>query len=95
MRQCYDDVMKLNVATVQNVLNYAELLWKNSYFEDSFRAYERGVHLFPYPHVMVIWKTYLKRFLERHQVPPLFFFKKCLFVFCEIVSCKFRFKITF
>jgi len=67
IRECYDDMIKLQVATVHNILNYADKLWISKHFEDSFRAYERGIGIFDHPHVMVIWMTYLNKFLIRYK----------------------------
>jgi pre-mRNA-splicing factor SYF1 len=48
------------------VINYAHLLEEHKYFEDSFKAYERGVNLFKYPHVSPIWEAYLSKFTGRY-----------------------------
>lgn len=48
------------------VLNYAEMLRENKYFERSFQVYERGISLFKYPHVAPIWQAYLKHFTMRY-----------------------------
>jgi pre-mRNA-splicing factor SYF1 len=45
----YERILELKVATPQLVLNYAAFLEEHKYFEDSFKAYERGVHLFNFP----------------------------------------------
>ncbi|KAJ1450859.1 hypothetical protein M885DRAFT_621310 [Pelagophyceae sp. CCMP2097] len=65
-RAAYDRALELRVATPQMVLNYAQLLNDASYFEESFRAYERGVALFKWPHVRDLWKCYLASFVERY-----------------------------
>ena len=52
-------MLDLKVATPQTVLNYGALLCEAKFFEEAFRAYERGVQLFRYPHVKDIWTTYL------------------------------------
>ena len=39
----YNTVMDLKVASVQTILNYAELMERNEYFEESYRVYERGL----------------------------------------------------
>jgi len=67
IKACYNDMIKLKVATVHNILNFAERLWKHQAFEEAFKAYERGVHIFQHPHVMVIWMTYINRFLKRYD----------------------------
>lgn len=67
IKACYNDMIKLQVATIHNILNYAERLWTHNAFEDAFKAYERGVHIFNHPHVMTIWMTYINRFLKRYD----------------------------
>eukprot|EP00494_Astrolonche_serrata_P026207 UN26468 len=39
---------------------------ENKFFEDAFKAYERGINIFPHPHVMEIWLMYLDKFLTRY-----------------------------
>ena len=62
----YDRIIDLKIATPQIILNYALFLEENQYFEESFKAYERGVSLFSWPHVFDIWQTYLVKFLSRY-----------------------------
>ena len=62
----YDRIIDLKIATPQIILNYALFLEENQYFEESFKAYERGVALFKWPHVFDIWQTYLTKFLARY-----------------------------
>jgi len=66
-RAAYDRVMELKVATVRHVLNYADLLIENKFFEDSFKVYEKGVELFNWPHVQEIWLQYLVNFVKRYE----------------------------
>ncbi len=40
-------------------------LEENNYFEDAFKAYEKGISLFKWPNVFDIWNTYLTKFLAR------------------------------
>ena len=58
-KAAYEGMLDLKVATPQTVLNYGALLCEAKFFEEAFRAYERGVQLFRYPHVKDIWTTYL------------------------------------
>lgn len=67
IRKVYNTMIKLKVSTLQNIINYANILWNHNYFEDAFRVYERGLSIFPQPHVMTIWFIYIKRFLERYS----------------------------
>ena len=39
---------------------------ENKHWEDSFQVYERGVHIFKYPHVKDIWTAYLTKFVGRY-----------------------------
>ena len=66
VRAAYDRAMDLKVITVQMCMNYATFLEEASYFEESFRVFERAVHLFIYPQVRMIWITYLDKFMERY-----------------------------
>eukprot|EP00727_Mastigamoeba_balamuthi_P006500 m51a1_g2470 putative pre-mrna-splicing factor syf1-like (915) ;mRNA; f:38499-41375 len=65
-RAVYDRIFELRIATPQIVINYAHLLEEQGYFEESFRAYERGVALFNFPHAMPIWLCYLTKFVQRY-----------------------------
>lgn len=62
----YERILEHRIATPQMILNYASLMEENKFFEDSFRVYERGVALFPFPAVMPIWTTYLSKFVARY-----------------------------
>ncbi|KAL2315466.1 Pre-mRNA-splicing factor cwf3 [Schizosaccharomyces pombe] len=66
-RKLYDRVFELKIATPQVVVNYANLLEENAYFEDSFKIYERGVALFSYPVAFELWNLYLTKFVKRYQ----------------------------
>lgn len=65
-KEAYETAMDLKVATVQMVLNFTAYLQENKYFEESFRAYEKGVHAFSYPHVKDLWTAYLTQFVSRY-----------------------------
>jgi len=41
-------------------------LKENNYFEEAFKAYEKGISLFKWPNVYDIWNTYLSEFLARY-----------------------------
>ncbi|KAI9561619.1 hypothetical protein GHT06_012579 [Daphnia sinensis] len=62
----YDRILELKIATPQIIMNYAIFLEENNYFEEAFKAYERGVALFKWPNVYDIWNTYLSKFLKRY-----------------------------
>ncbi|KAI5296097.1 pre-mRNA-splicing factor syf1 [Ascosphaera acerosa] len=61
----YERIFELRIATPQTVVNYANLLEENKYFEDSFRVYERGLQLFTYPVAFELWNLYLTKAMDR------------------------------
>ncbi|GAA5866972.1 hypothetical protein JCM3774_003740 [Rhodotorula dairenensis] len=62
----YDRIFELKIANAQVVINYANFLEENEYWEESFKVYERGVDLFTYPIAFEIWNTYLSKFMKRY-----------------------------
>ncbi|TNN43806.1 Pre-mRNA-splicing factor SYF1 [Liparis tanakae] len=62
----YDRIIDLRIATPQIIINYAMFLEEHNYFEESFKAYERGIALFRWPNVYDIWNTYLTKFIDRY-----------------------------
>ncbi|KDE06272.1 pre-mRNA-splicing factor SYF1 [Microbotryum lychnidis-dioicae p1A1 Lamole] len=62
----YDQIFELKIATAQIVINYANFLEENQYWEESFKVYERGVDLFTYPIAFEIWNAYLSKFIKRY-----------------------------
>ncbi|CAM9585712.1 unnamed protein product [Lampetra fluviatilis] len=62
----YDRIIDLRIATPQIIINYAMFLEEHNYFEESYKAYERGIALFRWPNVFDIWNTYLVKFIERY-----------------------------
>lgn len=62
----YDRIIDLKIATPQIIINYGVFLEENNYFEEAFRAYEKGISLFKWPNVFDIWNTYLTKFLKRY-----------------------------
>ncbi|XP_013182935.2 pre-mRNA-splicing factor syf1 homolog [Amyelois transitella] len=62
----YDHIIDLKIATPQIIINYGLFLEENNYFEEAFRAYEKGIALFKWPNVYDIWNTYLTKFLKRY-----------------------------
>jgi pre-mRNA-splicing factor SYF1 len=65
-KDAYSRTLEQRVATPLHILNFATFLSEHKYFEESFSAYERGIELFEYPGVKVIWKAYLDAFLRRY-----------------------------
>ncbi|OWF46129.1 pre-mRNA-splicing factor SYF1-like [Mizuhopecten yessoensis] len=62
----YDRIIDLRIATPQITMNYGLFLEENNYFEEAFKAYEKGIALFKWPNVYDIWNTYLSKFIERY-----------------------------
>nr|XP_045015301.1 pre-mRNA-splicing factor SYF1-like [Jaculus jaculus] len=62
----YDRILDLRIATPQIVINYAMFLEEHKYFEENFKAYERGISLFKWPNGSDIWSTYLTKFITRY-----------------------------
>ncbi|KAJ8956855.1 hypothetical protein NQ318_014270, partial [Aromia moschata] len=63
----YDRIIDLKIATPQIIINYGVFLEENNYFEEAFRAYEKGISLFKWPNVYDIWNTYLTKFLKQEE----------------------------
>lgn len=63
----YDRIIDLKIATPQIIINYGLFLEENNYFEEAFKAYEKGISLFKWPNVYDIWNTYLIKFLKRYK----------------------------
>lgn len=64
-RRVYERIFELRIATPQTVVNYANLLEENKYFEESFKVYERGLDLFNYPVAFELWNLYLTKAVDR------------------------------
>ena len=65
-KDAYGRAIEQKVATPLHILNFATFLTEQKYFEESFSAYERGIELFQYPGVKLIWKAYTDSFLKRY-----------------------------
>ncbi len=71
-KSVYDRILELKIATPQIIINYGLFLKENNYFEEAFKAYEKGIAMFKWPNVFDIWNTYLvsafiKLFILRHS----------------------------
>ena len=64
-KRVYERIFELRIATPQTVVNYANLLEENKYFEESFKVYERGLDLFNYPVAFELWNLYLTKAVDR------------------------------
>ncbi|OTF82327.1 pre-mRNA-splicing factor SYF1-like protein, partial [Euroglyphus maynei] len=87
----YDKIIELKIVTPQMIINYGLFLEENGYFEESFKAYEKGIALFRWPNVFDIWNTYLTKFLRRYKGSKLErirdLFEQCL-EYCPAKYCK-------
>jgi pre-mRNA-splicing factor SYF1 len=63
----YDKIFELKIANAQMVVNFANFLEENDYFEESFKVYERGLELFTYPIRFELLNAYLAKFLARYK----------------------------
>eukprot|EP00906_Rhabdomonas_costata_P027664 RCo039250 len=63
----YEKIIDLKVATPNIILNYAKFLQEHKFWEESFRAYEKGIALFHWPQVYDLWMAYLTSFLQRYK----------------------------
>ncbi|ESO83805.1 hypothetical protein LOTGIDRAFT_236450 [Lottia gigantea] len=62
----YDRIIDLRIATPQIIINYGMFLEESNYFEEAFKAYEKGIALFKWPNVYDIWNNYLAKFIQRY-----------------------------
>jgi pre-mRNA-splicing factor SYF1 len=62
----YEKILELRIATPAVVINFAHYLEENKYFEESFKAYEKGVAMFDFPYSLDIWLCYLTKFADRY-----------------------------
>lgn len=67
INEAYKRMMNLKVITPSVLLNFTNYLEENKYFEESFKVYENGISLFPWPSRYEIWLVYLEKFVERYQ----------------------------
>ncbi|KAJ6250743.1 pre-mRNA-splicing factor syf1 [Anaeramoeba flamelloides] len=66
-KSIYDEMIKMKVITPQIILNYASFLESSNYFEESFKAYEKGLEVFDFPYSYDIWVAYLTKFIQRYK----------------------------
>ena len=64
-KKVYERIFELRIATPQTVVNFANLLEENKYYEESFKVYERGLDLFSYPVAFELWNLYLRKAVDR------------------------------
>lgn len=66
IKTAYKRVTDLKVVTPFILLNYANFLEDNKYFEESFKIFETGLTLFTWPSVYDIWIIYIRKFVKRY-----------------------------
>lgn len=62
----YERIIDLKICTPQIIINYGLFLEEHNYYEEAYRAYEKGIALFKWPNVYDIWNSYLSKFLKRY-----------------------------
>ncbi|KAL9649719.1 hypothetical protein ABK040_009534 [Willaertia magna] len=67
IKKLYSEMLELKIITPNIVINFAQLLIENRYFEEAFKVFERAISLFHYPQVYPIWIQYLLQFVNRYQ----------------------------
>lgn len=60
-------MLDLKVITPQMLLNFAQFLEQNNYFEESFKVFESGLAMFKWPGLYDIWLVYINKFVKRYQ----------------------------
>ena len=65
-KHAFDRILELKIANAQTIINFAQFLEEQHYYEDAFRVYERGVELFTYPVAFELWNVYLSKFVARY-----------------------------
>jgi len=65
--EMYHQILDLKIATPKVVMNFARFCEEHKYYEDAFKAYERGTALFEFPYSLDIWITYLRKFTQRYR----------------------------
>lgn len=64
-KDAYHRAIEIKAATPQHILHFTLFLKENNYFEEAFSVYEKGIELFSFPALKLIWRSYIKDFLER------------------------------
>jgi len=62
----YERILELKIATPQLVINYSSFLEERNYFEESFKAFEKGIAAFNFPYSKDLWSIYLEKFTKRY-----------------------------
>lgn len=65
-KKAFDRIMELKIANAQTIINFAQFLEDQQYYEEAFKVYERGVEIFTYPVAFELWNVYLSKFVKRY-----------------------------
>ncbi|CCF76133.1 pre-mRNA-splicing factor SYF1 [Babesia microti strain RI] len=63
---CYDRMVELKVVSPLLVSKFCRFLQKQQHFESSFKAYEKGIGLFQWPHLYHLYLEYISSFCGRY-----------------------------
>ena len=66
IKAIYQSMIEYKIASPLTILNFAAYLEKMERYEEEFKVFERGVHMFTWPHVYDIWITYISKFVETY-----------------------------
>lgn len=66
-KAAYERAIELKVITPGMLLNYALYMEEHNFYEESFRIYEKGISIFVYPPLRIIWLTYIDKFIARYE----------------------------
>ncbi len=64
-KDAYHRAIEIKAATPQHIPHFTAFLKEHNCFEEAFSVYEKGVELFSFPALKVVWRSYIKDFLER------------------------------
>ncbi|CAD8151307.1 unnamed protein product [Paramecium octaurelia] len=67
LRAAYKRMVELKVVTPFIIINYAQLLEDNAFYEESFKVFEAGVQLFDWPALYDLWIVYITKFIQRYR----------------------------
>ena len=67
LRAAYKRMVELKVVTPFVIINYAQLLEDNTFYEESFKVFETGISLFAWPALYELWIIYITKFIERYK----------------------------
>lgn len=82
----YDKILEIKIANPQIIVNYANFLEENKFFEDSYKVYERGIDLFGYPIAFELWNIYLLKFIARYVSFRIASYSRNVGCICRFIS---------